>query len=303
MGIGPTFAEEHRNIKFNNNVTASLRQKEGMYYPLCGSSDNYTGNKLARIENRFDGLDMEEKTTRNGDTNNSDLNSLTRWIKPGPKANLAPLIDRDDMDFTEVELTSPATMEVAKAARKWHDDEFFQGYFGNAYTGELGQTAVPFKVANTIAHGGLSVTLPKLLAMMEMIATANVDVQEEEPILLLAPKDVTALMNIAEYKNADFNESRPLVRYELKPFMGFRFFRINPSVKAFKRSNSLLVNGTTRYLPCFVPSGLHRGVWTEFWGKIDERSDKQYSTQFYGEARSAVTRTDEDKCFIFESQS
>ena len=298
------FAEQHRNIEFSNNVTATLRMEPGLVYPLCGSMASYTGNKKARIENRFGRVRMEEKQGRNSDTNTTDMDSVARWIAPGRKANVAPLIDREDMEVTSVDLASPIVKEVADAAATYHDDMFGVGYFGNAYSGELGDTAIPFKSANTIVHGAAGLTLDKLLALREMMRKRNVNIMREKPIILLMPEDETDLLQIAEYKNADFNASKPLVEGEIKPFMGFRFISITPDAESMPKSFASFFtdSGVTRQLPAFVPSGLHRGVWTEFFGKITERDDKNFSQQFYGEARSAVVRTDEDKCFILQTR-
>lgn len=298
------FAEQHRNILFTNNVTATLREEPGMLFPLVGSSANYSGNKKARIENRFGRLRMQEKQERNGDTENTDISSVARWIAPGRLENVAPLLDREDAQVTEVDLGSPLVKEVAAAAATYHDDRFGVGFFGTAWEGELGDTAVPFKSANTIVHGGVGLTLNKLIAMREMARKRHVNMQREKLIMLLQPEDESQLLQIPEYKSFDYNGSKPLEEGEIKPFMGFRFFTVMPDAESMPRSytNFFTDNNTTRQLPVFVPSGLHRGVWQEFWGKITERADKNHSQQFYGEARSSVVRTDEDKCFIFQTK-
>lgn len=296
------FTQEHRNILFNNNVTMSLRQEPGLLVPLAGSSQNYSGNKAARIENRFSRLRMESKTTRNGKTNNTDPKSTARWIRPGPSANVAPLLDRDDVDVTDVSLTSALVTETAEASRTYHDDKFVEGYFGNAYTGEHGDVAVGFKSDNIIQHGSAGLTKEKLLALKELMKKRNVNLKREMPVLFLYPEDETDLFNIEQYINYDYTGQKPLEMGEIKPWLGFRFFCINPSEEAFPDSYKNLIDGVTRRLPAFVPSGVHRGIWTEFFGKIEELPTNQYSTQIYGESRSAVTRTDEDKCFLLETR-
>jgi hypothetical protein len=297
------YAETHRNIEFNNNVTATLRTEPGMLYPLAGSRGNYSGSKAARIENRFGRIRMAPRGERNGDTNNVDMSSLARFIKVGPSHNVAPLIDRDDQSVTEVDLNSPAVKETAAAAATYHDDQFGIGYFGNGLEGEAGDVAVPFKAANVIAAAATPLSLPKLIAMRQLMRKRNAPWMRERPVILLMPEDESALLNINEYKNADFNESKPLANGEIKPFMGFRFFSFNPDTDSLPLSfgNYFSGGGATRRLPAFFPSGLHHGIWTEFWGKIEPRSDKQYSEQIYGEARSAIVRTDEDLCFILET--
>ena len=298
------FAETHRNIEFSNNVTATLREEPGLIYPLAGSTANYSGNAKARIENRFGRLAMQPKVTRNGDTENADIESSARWIAPGPLHYVAPMLDREDQQNTKVELGSPLVREVAQAAATYHDDAFMAGFFGNAYTGELGDTAVPFKSANIIPHGGTGLTKAKLIALRELMATRHVRTMREMPIILLQPQDATDLFLIEEYVNADYGRTGALETGELKPWMGFRFKEITPDAESLPTSYSSFFAdaGATRQLPVIVPSGMHRGVWVEFWSSIDDRADKQHSTQFYGEARSAATRTDEDKAFIIQTQ-
>ncbi len=302
--MAENFAETHRNILFKNNVTSTLRENPGMLYTLCGSSDNYSGNKASRIENRFGRLKMQERTGRNADTNNTDIDSLVRFIVPGRMADVAPLLDPEDAQNTSVELGSPILKEVAEAAATYHDDMFVRGFFGNGWTGETGGTAVPFKAANVVAHGGTGLTQPKLLALRELLVKRHVSIQKEKPIIVLHAEAATQLLNIPEYKSIDYNGSKPLQNGELVPWLGFRFFEFVPDAESLPTSygNMFADAGVTKQNMVIVPSGMHRGIWTEFEGSIDKRPDKGDSTQFMGKARSACVRTDEDKAFILQTQ-
>lgn len=298
--VDPAFAEKHRNIQFNDAVTFELQQTPGLLYPLCGTRANYAGSKKARIENRFGHMQMDESTGRNEDTNLTDIDSTVRFIAPRRAGDVASLLDKNDQVVTEVPLGSPIAKEVAAAARRYHDDSFLLGYYGNGFTGELGDTAVPFTAANTIVHGSVGLTLAKLIALRKMMGLKDNDFDAEMPILLITPYQEADLLGITEYKSADYNENRPLVRGEIKPWMGFRFVRFNPDSTGAYKQGSLTKSGSTRSLPAFFPSGMHFGVWTEFFGRISERDDKKYNQQIYGEARSAAVRTDENKCFLLE---
>ncbi len=302
--MAENFAEQHRNILFNNNVTATLRENPGMLYSMAGSMANYSGNKAARIENRFGRLKMQERTGRNADTNNTDIDSLVRFIVPGRMADVAPLLDPEDAQNTSVELGSPILKEVADAAATYHDDMFVRGFFGNGWTGEAGNVAVPFKAANVVAHGGTGLTLPKLLALRELMVKRHVSIQKEKPIIVLHPEAATQLLNITEYKSFDYNGSKPLETGELKPWLGFRFFEFVPDAESLPTTSASLFAdaGVTKQNMVIVPTGLHRGVWVEFDGNISPRADKGDSTQFMGKARSACVRTDEDKAFILQTQ-
>lgn len=293
-----------RNTKFSNNVTSTLRQEPGMFAQLAGTQDNYTGNAKARITNRFGRLQMQPKLGRNNDTNNTDIDSTSRWIKPGKLHTVAPLADIADFQETMVDLGQPLVKEVGEAARTYHDDMVFKGFFGNGYEGEDGDTVVPFKSANIVPHGNTGLTKAKLLALRTLIRKRNAPMYREMPIIVLQPEDEAQLLGITEYASFDYNGSKPLVNGEIKPWLGFRFMPVNPDASSLPTSysNFFADGGATRQLPVIFPSGLHRGVWVEFMGKVEQRPDKDYSWQYWGAARSAVVRTDEDLAFILQTQ-
>lgn len=301
--MDPHFSEKHRNTTFSNNVTATLRQEPGTGRAMVGSTANYEGNGKARIENRFGRLTMHEKLERNGDTDTTEMKSEARWIKPGRTKTVAPLIDPDDQMEVSLDLGSPAVKEVAEAAAAYHDDMVFKGFFGTAYTGEGGDTPVPFKTANVIPAGGTGLTFDKLRAVRELMRKRNAPMKREMPIWYLLPEDETDLLGMEEYKNFDYSATRPLENGEIKPFMGFRFFPINPDAESLPETSELFYenDGATRVNPIVFPSGMHFGIWDEFSGYIDRRPDKNQSTQYWGGSRVAATRTDEDLAFIVKN--
>lgn len=289
------------NTEFNNAVSFELQATPGLLSPLVGSTDNYEGSGKSRVENTFEEVSLEEVEDETGDTNLQEQASRTRWIKATKPADGATLIPRNQQKLTRVPLNSPAAAAFARAARRFHDIRWLQGYFSTAYAGEDGDTAVAFKAANTVAAGGAGLTLDKLIELNEMMGLADNDMDAEMPIVLITPKQKSDLLKINEYKNADFTPGAPLVRGEVKPFMGFRFIQFNPaSPRGYGSAAALTLDGATRKLPAFFPSGLHRGVWTEFFGKISDRADKRHNEQIFAEARSTVTRLNEDKCFLLE---
>jgi hypothetical protein len=306
--MAENFADTLREVEYVNNVTHTLRQEPGILYTLAGSTGNYAGRSEAKIEDRFSRLKMQRKTTRNGDTNLTDTSVERRFIKKPGRYNVATLIDRDDIDVTSVDLKSPLIRETASAARTYHDDAFLAGFWGDAWIGaETAQSTVAFPSANKVAHnfGGVSVglTLAKLIELKRLLRKASVNFSTEKPIILLDADAEADLFNIEKYVSFDYQGSKPLVDGELKPWMGFRFLPANlGDPEAYPESASLFQVGGLNRLPVIVPSGLHRGVWVEFWGKTDPRSDKQYSEQIYAEAESTVTRTDEKKAWFIETK-
>jgi hypothetical protein len=290
--------EETYTVDYHLGVDYELNQRPGILAPLVGMSQNYTDTR-AQLVDRFDDVDLEEKATRHAETNYGDIDVTRRYIKKPKSFNKAILLDRDDMKSTKLDLGNPISKQLGQAVRRYHDDQWLTGFYGNGYSGVDGDTAVPFDSNNQIAINATGFTEDKLEELTEAMLAKDIDMEMEQPIVLLDPKSRTDLFNIDRYVNFDYNENRTLARNELKPWRGFRFIGCNlTSSGAYPRGSALAVPGTDQVdLPVFCPRGLARGVWTDFFGDVKQLEDKSYSWQFFAEACSAVVRTNEDYCW------
>jgi hypothetical protein len=306
MAGQPSDVEVTRTVEYRLGVGYQLNEMPGKLRPLVGSTGSYS-DKKAQIEDRFDDLTAQEKVQRNGDTPNVDISAERRWIVKPRTQQLAPLIDRDDAISTKLDLQSPAAIQTAKAIRRAQADRWVQGFYGNAYSGEDGATAVPFKAANIMAAntdegGNVGVTLNKLIAMRVLMQQRLVDLEEETPIMLYTARQLKDLLKIAQIQSRDYNPQSVLALQngQVTSFLGFTFIPTElGNAAVYPASTALTVQAGTGYrlLPVFVKSGLHWGTWTEFFGKVTERNDKNHSMQIYAETCGAMTRLNEDKCF------
>lgn len=296
--MAENWPEGTRTTSYTLAVEYELNAMPGKLAALPGSSATYS-DKSVEILDRFDDIDLEERQTRHADTNLGDTSTVRRWIKKPKPADRGTLIDRADVKSTRVDIKSPIAVQTAKGVRRYHDDQFLVGYFGNAWTGETGDTSVPYNTSNTIPINASGFTKAKLLLLREAMGLLDNDMEQEQPIVLLDVKSETELLGISEYVDIQKNDFKPLVRGHIGDWLGFHFVRVNlTSSRSFPNGSSLCIPGTDQVnLPAFFPSGLHRGVWVEFFGDIGTRTDKSYSEQIYAEACSAVVRTNEDKCF------
>jgi hypothetical protein len=291
-------------ISYRNAVGFQLNEQAGKLRALCGSA-SYKGSKKSQIEDRFDDLAANEKVGRNTDTINSDASAERRWIIKPRIQQVAPLIDRDDELPTEIDVKSPLAVQTAKAIRRAQDDRFLQGYFGNAYTGEEGVTAVGFKAGNIVAAnqdeaGNAGITLNKLIYLRALMASQFVDLESEMPVMLVTSKQQKDLLKLIQIQSRDYNGDRQVLQSgNVLEFMGFKFVPCEyGNQKAFPLGYGLSDGGGgIRKVPVFVPSGMHWGTWTDFYGKITERDDKNLSTQIYAETCGAAVRLNEDKCY------
>ncbi|MGF7151319.1 hypothetical protein FHS96_004982 [Sphingomonas zeicaulis] len=303
--MAENWAEVTRTVEYRKAVTFALNEMPGKLKPLA-TQGSYTGKKV-QIEDRFDELVAREIDTRNGDTQNTDTDVNRRWLVKPKRQSVAPLIDPDDEMATEVGLKSPIATQTAKAIRRAQDDRWLQGFYGTAYTGEEGATAVPFKSANIMAvdygqtgtPGGI--TLNKLIRMRRNFVQAFAESEGEMPIAIITGAQLEDLLKISQIQSRDFNplDVQALQSGKVVTFLGFRFVMAEiGNTKAYPLAASLTVDGTGyRRVPFFMPGGMHFGTWLDFKGKIDERADKNHSTQIAGYTCGAATRILEDKCF------
>jgi hypothetical protein len=296
--MADNWPEGIRTNEYQLAVEYELAQAPGKLSPLVGQTSARKG-KGAQLVDRFDNIDLEEKQSRHAPTPNGDVDVTRRWIKKPKSADRGTLIDLDDVDSTEVGMKSPIAVQTGNGVRRYHDDKWLQGYWGDGWTGENGDTSVPFTSGNIVPIAASGFTKAKLLLLREMMGLLDNDMEQEQPIVLLDVKSESDLLSIDEYVKVDYNDFKPLVRGEIKPWLGFRFVRVNlTSTRAFPVGSGLSIPGTDQVnLPAFFPSGLHRGVWREFFGRIGERADLSFDEQIYARACSAVVRTNEDKCF------
>lgn len=303
---GPSDIEVLRTVEYRKAVGFQLNEIPGKLKALCGSADTYSSKK-AQIEDRFDDLTAEERVGRNTDTRNTDASAERRWIvKPRPM-DVSPLIDRDDQLATEIGIKSPLAIQTAKAIRRGQDSRFLQGYYGTAYVGEDGASQVAFKAANIMAAnhdeaGNTGITLNKLIAMRAQMMANFVDDEGEELICIYTSKQLKDLLKIAQIQSRDYNPQsvQALQNGRVTHFMGFTFVPAEiGAAKAYPQAASLTVDGSGhRRIPFFLKSGMHWGSWGEdFFGRVSERPDKNYSLQIYGEFTGAATRVNEDKCY------
>lgn len=292
------YPEGIRTVGYQAKVTLELNQTPGKIYSLAGTSGTYSDTK-EQIEDRFSEIDLQEQRGRHEDTNYQDFGAQRRWIRKPQPADAAVLLGRHDQQSTKTPLKMPNQQQMANGVRRYHDNRFFEGFYGNAWTGEYGDTAVPFTAGNIIPHGGAGITKTKLQALMKLYEDNDVDTEAEMPIVLIDNQGKIDLQNITEYVNSDFQDGHPLVRGEIKPWLGFRFIQVNLlSVRAYPSARDYIIPAAGQIaLPSFVPSGVHRGVWTEFFYDEGINRSKKSQQQMYAEACSAITRVDEKKCF------
>ena len=321
--MADNWAETTRTVSYEKAVEFQLNEQPGKLKPQVGSWKNVDGEKV-EITDRFSDLYAEEIEGRHQQSKYTAPDVERRWIHKPNRSAIHVLVDPDDKMATEVDIRAPLPVGIARGIRRYQDDQWLVGFYGTAYTGKEGLTAVPFKSANVLAadtgetaanYTGL--TLKKLRAIRKLFRVNLVDTEAEMIHMLVTAEEIDDLLQIDEYINSRYNpDSQMRSKYkplgedarqalqdgEPTPFLGIQFIPAeitNP--KAYRKGSALTVNGSNhRRLPVYVPSGMAGRSWLDFEGKIAERPDINHSEQLSGYSACRFSRVHEDKCAIVE---
>ncbi len=196
----------------------------------------------------------------------------------------ADLIDSADKIRTLADPTSNYARAAAGAMGRSMDDVIIAALGGSAQTGKAGATATALPAASKIVHGSAGLTLAKLISAKKILDEGNVDPSIPR-FIVVAPEGIEDLLNTTSVTSSDFNTVKSLVQGEISTYLGFSFIT----------SNRLLSDGTSRLAYAFASDGLKLAVGQEIVARIDERSDKSYSTQVFLSQTIGAVRMEEKK--------
>lgn len=196
----------------------------------------------------------------------------------------ADLIDDADKVRMLVDPTSSYARAAAAAIGRAMDDVVIDALGGTAKTGKDGTTSTTFPSGQKIAHGSAGLTIAKLVTAKKLLDAQSVDPSIKRYIVV-SPEQIEDLLNNTTVTSSDFNTVKALVQGDINTFVGFEFIV----------SNRLKDDGTSRLCYAWAQDGVKLAVGKDVMARIDERSDKSYSTQVYYCATFGSTRMEEDK--------
>lgn len=122
-----------------------------------------------------------------------------------------------------VDPTNDIVKEIVNAHNRNYDDVVFQAILGTAATGKDGSGSQAFDTANQqIAHGGVGLTLAKLLQAQKILKKADVDYDNEDVYLIFGPDAEEDLLAITNFTSGDFMVNKVLGTKELPMFRGMK---------------------------------------------------------------------------------
>ena len=266
--------------QFSANVQL-LSQQRGSILRGGVSEEAVTGEKA--FFDQVGAAAAVKRTSRHGDTPVVETPHSRRMVTMD-SYEWADLIDDVDKVKMLIDPTSTYAQAAAAAMGRAMDDAIITAATGTAKTGKSGSTSTSMLSANQIANGSADLTVAKLIQAKKILDNGSVDPSIPRHIAV-GPDQIEALLNTTSVTSSDFNTVKALVQGEINTFMGFQFHM----------STRLAKSGNIRTCFAWAEDGIKLAVGKDVMSRIDERSDKSYSTQVYYCATFGATRMEEAK--------
>jgi len=271
--------------QFSSNVQL-LSQQMGSVLRGAVSEESVTGEKA--FFDQIGSTAAVKRTSRHGDTPMVETPHSRRMVTMD-SYEWADLIDDADKVRMLIDPTSTYARAAAAAMGRSMDDAIIEAATGTSKTGKSGATSTSMLAAHQIANGSADLTLAKLIQAKKTLDLASVDPSIPRHIAV-GPDQIEALLNSTTVTSSDFNTIKALVQGEINTFLGF----------TFHVSTRLAKSGNIRSCFAWAEDGLKMAVGKDVMSRIDERSDKSYSTQVYYCATFGATRMEEEKVVQFD---
>lgn len=266
--------------QFSANVQL-LSQQTGSILRGGVSEEAVTGEKA--FFDQVGAAAAVKRTSRHQDTPTVETPHSRRMVTMD-SYEWADLIDDADKVRMLIDPTSTYARAAAAAMGRAMDDAIIEAATGTAKTGKSGGTSTTMLAAHQIANGSADLTLAKLIEAKKTLDLASVDPSIPRHIAV-GPDQIEALLNSTTVTSSDFNTIKALVQGEINTFLGFQFHV----------STRLAKSGNIRTCFAWAEDGIKLAVGKDVMSRIDERSDKSYSTQVYYCATFGATRMEEEK--------
>jgi len=266
--------------QFSSNV-ALLSQQMGSKLRSAVDVESVTGEKA--FFDQVGSVSAVARASRHQDTPLLETPHSRRQVAL-TTYEWADLIDDADKVRMLADPTSSYARAAAAAIGRSQDDVIIAAMGGTAKTGKEGATSTTFASGQKIVHGSAGLTIAKLVSAKKLLDANDVDPSIKRYIVV-SPEQIEDLLNNTTVTNSDFNTVKALSQGDISSYVGFEFIT----------SNRLKDDGTSRLCYAFAQDGMKMAIGKDVMARVDERSDKSYSTQVYYCATFGATRMEENK--------
>ena len=223
----------------------------------------------------------------------------------------ADLVDNADKLRMLMDPTSEYSQSFQWAMGRAMDDKIITNADGNASGGKEGGTTVAHpdsqKLASVDAAAGANLNVQALRRAKRTLDANDVDESIMRHIAVQSSQ-LESLLSETEVTSSDFNVVKALVQGEINTFLGLNFIRLE---RLQLQSGALTFDTTTgvvggggddadgfRRVLVWAQDGLLLTIAQDMQAKIEERADKNFSTQVFARMSIGSTRMEEEKVVV-----
>jgi len=290
--------------QFNANIFHLSQQNGTRLMPFVR---NESQRGKSQFFDRLGPVVATKGTTRHADTPLIDTPHSRRRVTLVDFKH-ADLIDDADKIRMLIDPAGDYALSFARAFGRAKDDEIIAAASGNAFGGEEGNDVIPLpdtqKVVSVSGGGGANMNVQALRRAKKILDQNDVDPSIRRYCAINASQ-LESLLKETEVTSADFNTVRALVMGELNTFLGFTFVRLERLVTQVGALSFNVTTGTVgtgagdadtfRKALCWAQDGLILATAEDIKTRIQERADKNFSTQVFASMGIGSTRIEEEK--------
>lgn len=293
VGANP-YEVELLTTQYTTLLDLLLQQKTSKIRGRCASGMHV--GKMASPVQQIGVLEAKAPAGRYAPLNFQIPQYTRRWVFPTDREIPVPLDTFDELR-TIVDPKSQINEAVVAAYNRFFDDILIAAANGTASTGvdasslstesfaSTASTSGGYLVVDTFgASASTGMTYPKLVEAWRVMAHAQVDLDMEQPCVLIGSQQEDDLKKQQEAISQEYNDKGVVNSGRITRLAGFDMVRT-------ERLNTSSSN-TLRNCLAFVPSGLYLGLWKDMAVRIDNRVDlSSQPWQLYSMASAGATRT------------
>lgn len=284
--------------QYKNNIEL-LQQQKGS--KLEGAVRNVTQNSEYSFFDQLNAFSSyTENPARNADTELIDADHLRRRVHLDD-IKFAVMVNKFDDVRMLADPNSAYVSNTVKHFGRIKDIKILACAGGTAYAGHAGAESVTFSGSMSIPASGTvgvdtnaeysgdtpEMNLEKLLGAKLLLD--NNDVDDEDRYVICNPKVIWDLLRTTEVTSSDYNSVKALVNGQVNQFLGFTFITISDKILP-------AVDGV--YITYFwQKDSMLLSLGEDMGGldvRVEERPDKNYSTQIFNQMAIGCTRMEEN---------
>ena len=293
MAVVNNFEIETLTVQYTAALELLLQQENTRLRGAVDSKGGYVGKQASPVQYQAP-VQFKQPGPRGTPLTAQQHQYQRRWVTPQDR-DLTLQVDTFDELRTIVDPKSALSRSTMAAANRFFDDLIIGAFFGPALTGvdATNQTTETFNsgsdfpvsvvISDTFGVGAsVGLTPKKMIEALRIFEKYENDMEAQRPCIAITSQAKSDLLGKVEAISREYREAPVLEDGKIKSFLGFHFHQSERL--SFATTN-------IRALPCWLPQGMHLGLWKEVSTVVSQRTDLVgHPWQSYSMVSAGATR-------------